>query len=62
VDGSGDVNATDLNVVKTKFATTCASGAAISQCPDLNRDGKVTLLDFSLLSRSYGKSGPVQEP
>ena len=62
VDGSGGVTVTDLNVVKSRFATTCASGAALNVCPDLNRDGRVTLLDFSLLSRSYGRVGPIDEP
>jgi hypothetical protein len=60
-DGSGDVTAADLNTVRNTFTTTCASGAAVSVCPDFNRDGKVTLLDFSLLSRSYGRSGPADE-
>ena len=60
-DGSGSVTAADLNVVKSKFATTCASGASISLCPDFDRDGKVTLLDFSLLSRSYDRTGPTVE-
>jgi hypothetical protein len=60
-DGDDVVGAADLARLQAAFGS--ASGdAAFDPACDLDRDGRVTLLDFSLLARSYGFSGPQLEP
>jgi hypothetical protein len=59
-DGDDDVDAADFALLKQAFATTSGQPNFDAKV-DFNRDGRVTLLDFSLLARSYGLAGPRQE-
>jgi len=61
VDGNNRVDTTDMSLLKSSFRKSTGQTGYDSRA-DFNRDGRVTLLDFSLLSRGYGKAGPVQEP
>jgi hypothetical protein len=61
VDGDDDVDGADAAVVLGAFSR-AAGESGYDARADLDRDGTVSLLDVSLLARSFGVAGPVQEP
>jgi serine protease AprX len=57
IDGDGDVDLSDLAVLKRDFGTSCDSLPPGTPCPaDLNDDGRVNLTDLSLLKADFGRS------
>ena len=62
-DANGDdvVDATDYALLQASFGR-ARGEASFDARADFDRDGTVSILDFSLLTRSYSLRGPVQEP
>jgi hypothetical protein len=61
VDFDDDVDAADLTLLKRSYAL--RSGEQnFNSLADVDGDGVVTLLDFSLFSGSYGRRGPTIVP
>lgn len=61
VDGDVDVDAHDLLLLKRVFGIR-EGQQGFDWLADLDRDGIVTLLDFSLMRGSYDRSGPASGP
>jgi hypothetical protein len=60
-DGDDDVDGADAVIVLGAYGR-AAGESGFDSRGDLDRDGAVTIRDFSLLTRSLGLTGPVQEP
>lgn len=60
-DGDDDVDGADAAIVLGAYGR-AAGESGFDSRGDLDRDGVVTIRDFSLLTRSLGLTGPVQEP
>jgi hypothetical protein len=59
-DGDDDVDATDLAILIPSY-TRFAGHPGYDARADFNRDGTVSLLDFSLLAPTYHLAGPIQQ-
>jgi hypothetical protein len=62
-DANGDdaVDAADDALLRAGFGR-AGGEPGFDGRADFNRDGVISILDFSLLTRSYSLRGPVQEP
>jgi hypothetical protein len=62
-DANGDdvVDAADEALLRAGFGR-AGGEPGFDARTDFDRDGLISILDFSLLTRSYSLRGPVQEP
>jgi hypothetical protein len=58
VDGDGDVDLVDFNILKDNFGTSPATRAQ----GDLSGNNEVDLIDFNILKDNFGGGAAVPEP
>ena len=55
IDNNGVVDATDYNFVHDCYASKFTTSLCKNKAADVDRDGKVTIIDFNIEVRNYGK-------